>query len=34
VVHDRYFIEQVATHIWLMENKSVREIYELEKEEA
>jgi len=34
VVHDRYFIEQFATHIWLIENKSVREIYELEKEEA
>ncbi|MBN1451747.1 MAG: ABC-F family ATP-binding cassette domain-containing protein [Anaerolineales bacterium] len=31
VVHDRYFIERFATHIWLMENKSIRRTYEMEK---
>jgi ATP-binding cassette subfamily F protein 3 len=29
VVHDRYFIQQFATHVWLMENKSIHRMYEM-----
>jgi ATP-binding cassette subfamily F protein 3 len=27
VVHDRYFIDRFATHIWLVEDKSIHELY-------
>jgi ATP-binding cassette subfamily F protein 3 len=30
VVHDRYFIERFATHIWLLKDKSIQQIYDLE----